>query len=476
MDYKKLGLKVGLEIHFQLDVAHKLFCKCSTAMAQKQPTMLVERKLHPVPSELGEVDVAAQFEYLRDRTFVYQVFDEEVCNVELDEEPPHPVNQEALKVALQVALLFNCDIPDEIHIMRKTVIDGSNPSGFQRTMVVGRDGFLMYKGKKVPITYVSLEEDAGAKVAEEDGKVVYRLSRLGIPLIEVDTGILEGFTPEDVNEIAYTIGLIVRSTGKVKRVIGAIRQDVNVSIEKGARVEIKGIQSLGLIARTIEEEVKRQIALVEKGQTVKEETRFAKTDGSTEFMRPLPGANRMYPESDLPPIPVGAILKEAKKSLPESLEEKIKRYKTEYKLSEELVSGLLKSDYFFTFENFCKQLKLEPRIVANVLASVAKDLKRRGLEVAEDDIFAVLQALNQKKIVKEAVPDVLEYLARHGKTVEDAIKELGIAMLQEDQIKEIVKEALKSAKDFESVLKLVMSKVRGKADVQTVIRIIKGML
>jgi glutamyl-tRNA(Gln) amidotransferase subunit E len=148
IDYKKIGLKAGLEIHLQLNTKHKLFCNCSTEMKEKEPIAIIKRKLHPVASELGEIDSAAQFEYLRNRTFYYQVFKNETCLVELDEEPPHPVNQEALKIGLQIALLFNCDIPNEIHVMRKTVIDGSNTSGFQRTMIIGKDGSFDYLGKK----------------------------------------------------------------------------------------------------------------------------------------------------------------------------------------------------------------------------------------------------------------------------------------------------------------------------------------
>ncbi len=475
---EKVSLKAGLEIHFQLDVKKKLFCNCSAAMTQKNPLLVVERKLRPVPSELGEVDVAAQFEFLRDRTFLYQVFKDEVCGVELDEEPPHPVNQEALLVALQVALLFNCSVPEEIHVMRKTVIDGSNTTGFQRTMIVGKDGYLNYKGVKIPITYVSLEEDAAAKVEEKEGKVVYRLNRLGVPLVEVDTGIIEGFSPKEIEEIAYTIGLVVRSTRKIKRAIGAIRQDVNVSVPGGARVEIKGVQSLGLISRTIELEVERQLNLLKRKEKVEPETRCAKPDGTTEFMRPLPGENRMYPETDIPPILTKELLKIASKTLPESIDKKLERFRKAYKLSEELISGLLKSDFFFTFEDFVKKLKLEPKLVANVLANLLKDLRRRGLEVEEGKVFEVLKALEEKRITKESVAEILAYLAKNPeKSVEDAVKDLNLQLLPEEEIERIVKDVIESGtKNFDFVVKATMSRVRGKADVQAVMKIIKRLI
>jgi Glu-tRNA(Gln) amidotransferase subunit E-like FAD-binding protein len=474
---KKIGLKVGLEIHFQLDTKHKLFCNCSTEMKEKVPITTLVRKLHPVASELGQVDAAAQFEYLRDREFHYHVFKNETCLVEVDCEPPHNINPEALQIALQIALLLNCKIPDEIHIMRKTVIDGSNPSGFQRTAIVGFNGYLDFKGRKILITQVTIEEDAAAKVSEDGKKVVYRLNRLGVPLVEIDTDILENFSPEEIQDIAYTIGLIVRSTEKVKKAIGAIRQDVNVSVEKGARVEIKGIQSLGLISKTIEEEVERQLKLVEKGMKVEPETRATKPDGTTEFMRPLPGANRMYPESDLPPIVTASVVREAKKSLPEPIDKKLKRYRS-YKFSEELINGLLKSDYFFTFESFVKRLKVEPKLIANVLANITKDLKRRGFCVDEEKIFEVLKALEEKKIVKESVPDILAYLSeKPGKTVEAAVKELKLMPLSEEEVKKVVEDILESGvKDFETVVKIVMSKVRGKAEAQVVIKAVKNVI
>ncbi|MDI6806738.1 MAG: Glu-tRNA(Gln) amidotransferase subunit GatE, partial [Candidatus Aenigmarchaeota archaeon] len=244
MECRRLGLKVGLEIHFQLDTKNKLFCSCSTEMKEREPIKVIVRKLHPVASELGRVDVAAQYEMLRDRTFHYQVFKNETCLVELDEEPPHPVNEEALKIALQIALLLNCETPGEVHVMRKIVIDGSNTCGYQRTMIVGRNGFLKYKGKKIGITNICLEEDAAALVKEENGNIYYKLNRLGVPLVEIATETLNGFSYQEIQDIAYTIGLIAKSTGKMKRGAGTIRQDINVSIKGGNRVEIKGVQQL----------------------------------------------------------------------------------------------------------------------------------------------------------------------------------------------------------------------------------------
>ncbi|HID25261.1 MAG TPA: Glu-tRNA(Gln) amidotransferase subunit GatE, partial [Thermoplasmata archaeon] len=232
--------------------------------------LTIRRKLRAVAGELGEVDRAALFEYLRNRTFHYQVFKGETCLVETDEEPPHQMNREALEIALEIALLLNCKIVDEIHVMRKTVIDGSNTSGFQRTALIGMNGWISGpNGKRVGIAHVCLEEESAGIVERRGNEVIYRLDRLAVPLVEISISLLVGFSPKEVQEIAYRIGMLLRSTGKVMRGIGTIRQDVNVSVKGGARVEIKGVQELGLIQRIIENEVKRQLSLLEIKEELK---------------------------------------------------------------------------------------------------------------------------------------------------------------------------------------------------------------
>jgi len=478
INFKRLGLKAGLEIHQQLDTQNKLFCNCSTAMKERTPLFTIKRRQHPVASELGEIDIAAQFEYLRNRTFNYQVFPNEDCLVELDEEPPHNLNLEALQIALQIALLFNCQIPEEIEVMRKTVIDGSNTSGFQRTAIVGLNGYLRYKGKKILITQVCLEEDAAAIEKEENGNVIYRLNRLGIPLVEVDTGLLIEHTPEEIQEIAYLIGIMCRSTSKTKSGIGSIRQDINVSIRKGARIEIKGVQELGLIAKIVENEVKRQLSL----KKVVEETRVAKPDGTTEFARPLPGAERMYPETDIQPIPITKeYLELIKKSLPEPWIKKLERFKTKLKLSDLLAREILESEYLNLFEKIVSTKKVEPSIVASTFVSTIKDLERReNVEIGrivESRFIEIFDYMQDKKIVKEAIPEIIKYLAAYPQNgVGDAIKELDLKPVTAAEVREIAKEIiLQPNMTFEKAYGIVMSKVRGKIEAQTVMKIVKSM-
>jgi glutamyl-tRNA(Gln) amidotransferase subunit E len=261
MNYKNLGLKIGLEIHQQLDTS-KLFCACPSTLQEREPDLVVRRSLHAVAGELGEVDPAAMQAFLRGKTYTYNFYNDSNCLVELDEEPPKSMNKEALNAVLEVALMLNSDIIDELHIMRKTVVDGSNTSGFQRTSLVAVDGNLQLGDLKVGIPTICIEEDAARILQAKEKEVVYSLDRLGIPLIELATS-PDIHTPEDARKVAQALGAILRATGKVKRGIGTIRQDLNISIKDGARIEVKGIQELNILSKVAENEVKRQVNLIE---------------------------------------------------------------------------------------------------------------------------------------------------------------------------------------------------------------------
>ncbi len=265
VDYKDLGLKVGLELHQQLDTKHKLFCNCPTRIRDDPPDVVFVRRLRPTQSELGQVDEAALFEFKRGKTYVYEAYNDSTCLVEQDEEPPHDINREAVEIALIASLLLKAEPVDVVHVMRKVVIDGSNTTGFQRTAMVALGGpksKLEDPDGDVGVQTVCVEEDAARKISESASEVRYRLDRLGIPLIEVTTA-PDIWNPDQAERVALKIGQILRATGRVKRGLGTIRQDLNVSIERGARIEIKGVQDLELISRVIELEVQRQLKLLE---------------------------------------------------------------------------------------------------------------------------------------------------------------------------------------------------------------------
>jgi glutamyl-tRNA(Gln) amidotransferase subunit E len=267
MDYDKLGLKMGLEIHQQLNTQKKLFCPCECQLTDKKPEYRVLRNLRPTQSELGKIDRAAFEESRRKLTFLYDAYPYHTCLVEADDEPPHPLNQEALEIGLIIASLLNMNVVDEFHTMRKQVIDGSNTGGFQRTGLVATGGHMDTEYGKVVIENLCLEEDAARRMGQKKGKMEFRLDRLGIPLLEITTDPSMKH-PEQVREVAYQIGQVLRST-RVKRGLGTIRQDLNISIREGARVEIKGVQDLDLMPQMVENEVKRQINLLEIRQELK---------------------------------------------------------------------------------------------------------------------------------------------------------------------------------------------------------------
>jgi glutamyl-tRNA(Gln) amidotransferase subunit E len=268
VDYAQVGLKVGLEIHQQLATSTKLFCSCPPELFKDDPTIVFLRRLRPTQSELGQIDPAAFFEFQKGIRVLYEANRQTGCLVEMDEEPPHPLSIEAVEVVLMVSLMMNAQPVDEVHVMRKTVIDGSNTTGFQRTSIIALDGWIKVNEKVIPIQAASLEEDAARKIGTEaEGKIIrYRIDRLGIPLIEVTTGPVI-YSPQEAQEVALAIGRILRDTGKVMRGLGTIRQDLNVSLPNGALIEIKGVQALDLISTVVEYEVQRQLGLI----AVKEE-------------------------------------------------------------------------------------------------------------------------------------------------------------------------------------------------------------
>ncbi len=263
IDYAKVGLKVGLEIHQQLNVGSKLFCSCPPELFKEEPEITFLRRLRPTQSELGQVDPAAYFEFQKGVKILYEANRKSSCLVEMDEEPPHPINIDAVEVVLTASLMMNMQPVDEVHVMRKTVIDGSNTTGFQRTTIIALDGWIKVGDKVIPMQAASLEEDAARKTGtQDDGKTIrYRIDRLGIPLIEVATAPVI-YSPQEAQEVAFAIGRILRDTGKVMRGLGTIRQDLNVSLPNGALIEIKGVQELELISTVVEYEVQRQLGLI----------------------------------------------------------------------------------------------------------------------------------------------------------------------------------------------------------------------
>ena len=613
-NWEELGLMMGLEIHQQLNTKHKLFCPCSTELIDGEFDDGIIRNLRPTQSELGQMDRAAFQEYLRDMTFKYESFNNHTCLVETDDEPPHALNREALDICITIASLLNMKMVDEFHTMRKQVIDGSNTGGFQRTGLAATDGYLDTPYGRVAIESLGLEEDAARRIDSDDVFTEFRLDRLGIPLAEITTD-PSMHHPEQIKEVAYMIGQVLRSTN-VKRGLGTIRQDVNISITRGARVEIKGVQDLDLMPEIVEREVQRQLALADindelikrdayvedtiydldevfkdtsskilssaaciKGiilrgfdgligkeiqpgrrfgtelssyakkmgvsglfhtdelpaygikedevnamkeflkiglqdaiiivahdedvavnalnevirranmafDGVVEETRKALDDGNTEYMRPLPTANRMYLETDIPFFQITEDMVEPiKNNLPELPDEKKERIKAEYKLSEDLANQIVRRLLGDTFESLLSKVKLDSTTVASVLVSDLRDLRREGIDVSifdEDKLVEIFSLLEEGKISKDALKDLMvEVSKKPDEDVAVIAEEANLTLLSEDAVRDIIHEI---ATQKESMIKerqmgamgplmgMSMKKLKGKADGSLVNKIVR---
>jgi glutamyl-tRNA(Gln) amidotransferase subunit E len=261
IDYGEVGLICGLEVHQQLLTDTKMFCRCPARHYTTSHDGEVLRHMRPTLSELGEYDGTALMEFKTKKNIVYLLHEDNVCTYEMDDTPPFLVNQQAVDVAIEQCLMLGCDIVDEVHIARKQYLDGSIPTGFQRTAIVGVNGRLPFRGRWLSITQVSVEEDSCREVSDEGHLIVWRTDRLGMPLIETVTG-PDLVHPDEVADAILLVGRVCRSTGHVRVGLGASRQDVNVSVRGGRRVEIKGVPKAGWAPRLVHGEAVRQVNLL----------------------------------------------------------------------------------------------------------------------------------------------------------------------------------------------------------------------
>jgi len=467
MNSEKIGFKCGIEIHQQLET-HKLFCDCPSIVHDTNPDIKVKRRLRAVVGETGEVDVAAAKEALKGKQHIYEGCSSSCCLVELDEEPPHAVNREALKIAVTIAKLLNARIVDEIQFMRKIVVDGSNVSGFQRTGLVAMDGYVETSKGRVSVPLVALEEEAAKRIKEDQESITWRLDRLGVPLVEVATG-PDIKDPEHAQETAKKIGMILRSTGKVKRGIGTIRQDVNVSISGGTRVEIKGFQDLKSIPAVIEHEVKRQQDLIKKGKGVDPEVRAANPDGTTRYMRPMPGAARLYPETDVVPVSAKGI--EVKDV--DLIDEKIVRYR-KLGLGKDLAT-LIADKRADLFEDLVTTIKLKPTFIAETIFPKLREISRKegidALSIPDEKIKEMMVAVDGG-VSKGAIEEIVIKLA-NGKDVDYS----GFEQMDDAKLEKAIRKILEDNKGapIGALMGKAMGELKGKADGKKVSLLIKRL-
>ncbi len=608
---ENIGLKVGLEIHQQLSTNKKLFCSCIPRESDEYTTKF-QRKLRAVKSELGEYDPAALFESSKSKTIMYYANPESSCLVEQDEEPPHNLDGDAKNLALVISSALESNIFSEIYPMRKTVIDGSNTTGFQRTMLISQGGHIEVDGEKIGIQSICLEEDAAKLLGDKGDIREYSLDRLGVPLIEIALEPVEGDSKK-IKKIALSLGRLLRSTKKVTRGIGSIRQDVNVSVRDGGGVvEVKGVQQLDQLEKVVEFEAKRQHGLVkiaeklqnsnfgeisknndvfditndfknceskiiqkslrdnsvikairirnfagifgyspyegirlgkEIGQLVKfygiggvfhsdelpnygieeidvsivkkilkinemdafliiaaplvkidfaidsiikrisqakkgvpSETRLATQTGETIFLRPRPGASRMYPETDIPPIIIRKKeIEDAKKNIPKSWDESLNDLQKKYDLNLQLTEQVFDSVYFEIFEKICEKTSIAPTFIASVLCSTITSLERNGLNsqlLKNEEITKTFEFLTKEKIAKESIEIIFEnIMSGKSKTIEDAIKNTSIETVSKEEFEKVIeniiinnKEIIQNQKErsVSPLMGIAMKELRGK--------------
>ncbi|MEM4703008.1 MAG: Glu-tRNA(Gln) amidotransferase subunit GatE [Candidatus Pacearchaeota archaeon] len=432
------SVKIGIEIHQQLDTG-KLFCRCPSILRQDEPEIILKRRMKAVVGETGVIDEAASFEEAQEREFIYEAYKDSNCLVELDEEPPHEINQDALIIALQLALLLNMKVFPVTQVMRKTIINGSCVSGFQRTLLVAEDGFLEIGNKKIGLQSLTLEEDAAREIKREANSITFRLDRLGIPLVELVTK-PDINSPEEAKQVALKLGEILRAC-KVKRGIGTIRQDVNISTPGHPRVEIKGVQEPDLIVKVLEYEIRRQ----QQEKTKRREVRKANQDGSTTFLRPLAGSARMYPETDLPLIYTKEFLKEARGTLPK-LREEIELELKEKGMNPELIKLILQKNKLQEFKAL-EKLANKPNLIAKMLVLWPHEIashEKLGLEEIDkklnlDIIEHLLEKTIRGEVQESQVKKVMLEIVR-GKELEQALKAEKIDLQKvEEYIQQLIK-------------------------------------
>jgi|ETNmetMinimDraft_2_1059921.scaffolds.fasta_scaffold02050_4 Glu-tRNA(Gln) amidotransferase subunit E-like FAD-binding protein len=468
IDYAALGFKCGLEIHQQLE-GKKLFCESPTSNSDAPPDFKVQRRLRAVAGETGEIDQAAKHEMTKRKKIIYTGSNSDVGLMELDETPPDPMNADALLTALTVAKLLNAKLIDEIQVMRKTVVDGSNVSGFQRTSLIAIDGFIETDGGTVTIPNICIEEESAKKVKESDDAITYQLNRLGIPLIEIATG-PEIQSPQHAKEVAAYLGMVLRSVPGVKRGLGTIRQDVNISIKGGARTEVKGFQDLKSIPKVIEHEVERQQNLIKKGKKIEQEVRKAEQDFSTTFLRPMPGAARLYPETDVSPIRITEEMSNAIK-LPKLLKQEMEELEKKYEIPKEKIKNLMKDTSLeitklAVFEQAIKKApSLKPVFIADTLLSYPSELQKKHkgadpLKITPIHLEQIFEAVEKKEIAKDSLIDILADISKTGKLNLEHFK------LEDIDLEQAVKELIKEKPDLNqgAYMGMLMAKFKGKID------------
>ncbi len=608
-DYEKIGFKSGLEVHQQLKTPTKLFCRCPAGHYSDHYNAEILRHMRPTLSELGEYDGTALMEFKTKKEIIYRINYDTVCTYEMDDTPPFMMSSEALDIAIEISMLYGANIVDEVHIARKQYLDGSIPTGFQRTAIVSVGGGIKYKDRTINLIQMSIEEDSCREVSDVGHRRVYITDRLGMPLIETVT-YPEMRTPQEVADVNRILSRIVKSTGKVRTGIGAARQDVNVSVHGGTRIEIKGVPRIEKIPILTYNEAMRQWNLlklrqelhnrgitpetfqarfecvtrilkktryqpikdaIDKGWKVKcvvlkgfkgllrwqtqtdtyfsreisdrvrviaclttlpnivhsdsmseqisssewtllrkymnandndtlvlvwgddqdsetgakeiiiraheatigipSETRQAHYDGTNGFERILPGPERMYPDTDLPPIRIDQErFDRIKNNLPKSFWDRILDLTT-LGFSEKEAEKIATSKYYNLF-NKILELQIPLNLVYKTLIELPNILRRKNMNfetLTEDNIYTIFTLYKENKIIREAINEIIKSSIANGQFVEELIPDLCSETELNNQITEALKEysnikIYNPEQKIQILMGLLMKKLRGRIE------------
>jgi glutamyl-tRNA(Gln) amidotransferase subunit E len=587
VDFKKLGFQAGLEVHHQIRSDRKLFCRCPPIL-EEEPTNLdysFYRYFRPVLGEMGDFDPGMLVEFEKAYKVIYYACERNTCTYEMDETPPFYPDIEAIKKGFTLAFYFDCSaFAEEIVVNRKQYLDGSITTGFQRTFIIARDGWVPVKSKKVRITNLHIEEDAARRVNWVDtaSRIVYfNLDRLGVPLVEIITDHQDVETPEELVELAEQIGRVLRISRIGRRGIGAARQDVNVSIGGGSRVEIKGVQDLSMFDALCRHEAVRQHALIgimnemknrgiekddfmhtyidisclfhleddnrafatvflkmkglfglevqpnkdfgedifeksmlitgiprenhfhsdeleknavrrrslhpcrlpiDRGkfneicdilnpdvedvvvvvvgperramhalkkivervkialEGVPQETRRLLPDGNTEFLRVIHGKERIYPDTDTPPIVISKeLVEDSKKRVGRCPWEVFEELHRKYGLDQNQTDLLIRAEKVDKFFQYVEDLKLKSSLAFHVLIELPLETRRKGKRMEMRTIEYLAKALSQGRIIPEQIGTLLGIFVKDpDMTITDALKKMEYRIFTEKELEELI--------------------------------------
>ena len=615
VDFKKLGFHAGLEVHHQIRSASKLFCRCPPTLENdpENKDYTFYRYFRPVLGEMGDFDPGMLVEFEKGYKVIYYACERNTCTYEMDETPPFPPDKEAIRRGFTLALYFNCSaLAEEIVVNRKQYLDGSITTGFQRTFIVGRDGWVPVDGKKVRITNVHIEEDAARRANwcdTAERTVYFNLDRLGVPLTEVITDHRDVDSPKELVELARQIGRVLRISKIGRRGIGSVRQDINLSIEGGDRVEIKGVQDLDMFDILCRHEAVRQDALLgisremnrrglrkedfehtyidvshlfdlregckafvtifpgmkglfgaevqpnkdfgldvfEKSMLITgvprehyfhsdelacdavrkrsgypckldiDETKFEKIcsvinpkfedalvvvvgpernamhamkkvvervkmaldgvpqetrrllpDGNSEFLRVIHGKERIYPDTDTPPLVVSRDeVEELKRKVGRRPWEIQEELRAKYSFNEFQVDQLIRSEKIEEFYAFTEDLGLRGSLAYRLLIELPHSRRKRGVFVSDRTIAELARALSAKVIIPEQIDLLVDlFVEEPAMLMEEALKRFHVSTVRKDKLESMIKEQLKlhdqsKLRADEAYRKLVVPKIVG---------------